>query len=113
MTLWELQARTASLLVASIKSGKGTGLMLRLGDHCQGVACLDGFGLHVERWNRVVSKEGIEVWEKDHQSTTWIQQEENTLLPGEWLCRDERRLGHGIILCPSSIITTWYVNEEL
>jgi len=80
MTLWELQARTPSLLVASIKSGKGTGLMLRLGDHCQGVACLDGFGLHVERWNRVVSKEGIEVWEKDHQSTTWIRQEENTLM---------------------------------
>lgn len=61
MTPWKLQARTPSLLVAFIESGKGIGLMLRLGGHYQGVACLDGFGLHVERWNRVVSKEGIEV----------------------------------------------------
>jgi hypothetical protein len=87
--------------------------MIRLGDYCQGVARLDGFGLHVERWKRVISNEGIGEWRKIHQSTTWIQQEENTLLPGEWLCRDERRLGHGIILCPSSIGTIWYVTEEL
>jgi hypothetical protein len=32
----------------STKSGKGTGLMIRLGDYCQGVARLGGFGLHVE-----------------------------------------------------------------
>jgi hypothetical protein len=65
MAMWELQARTPSLLVASIKSGKGTGLMIRLGDYCQGVARLDGFGLHVERWKRVGSNEGIGEWGKD------------------------------------------------
>jgi hypothetical protein len=86
--------------------------MIRLGDYCQGVARLDGFGLHVERWKRVTDKEGKRVWEKTHQSTTWVQQEEDIFLPGTWLCRDERRLGHGIILCPSSIHTTWYVIEE-
>ena len=32
--------------------------------------------------------------------------EEDIFLPGAWLCRDERRLGHGIILCPSSIHTS-------
>jgi len=44
--------------------------------------------------------------EKTRQSTTWVQQEEDIFLPGAWPCRDERRLGHGIILCPSSIHTT-------
>ena len=100
------------LLVASIKSGKVKGLIIRLGDYCQGVAHLDGFGFHVERWKRVADSEGSQEWVKDHQSTTWVHQEENICLPGEWLCRDERRIGHGIITLPSSVHTTWYIVEE-
>jgi hypothetical protein len=42
--------------------GEGTGLMIRLGDYCQGVTHLDGFGLHVERWKRLGSNEGIGEW---------------------------------------------------
>jgi hypothetical protein len=37
--MWETQTgynrvETSSLLVASIKSGKGSGLMIRVGDYC-------------------------------------------------------------------------------
>lgn len=117
LPMWEIQTEHNAkampyLLAASIKSGKGTGLMIRLGDYCQGVARLDGFGLHAERWKRVTDEEKNTVWVKVHQSTTWVQQEEDIFLPGAWLCRGERRLGHGIILCPSSVHTIWYVDEE-
>ena len=115
--MWETETEHNALsmpylLVASIKSGKGKGLMVRLGDYCQGVAQLDAFGLHVERWKRVTDDRGSRRWIKTHQSTTWVKQEENLFLPGEWLCGDERRLGHGIITCPSSVRTIWYVIEE-
>jgi hypothetical protein len=74
LPIWETQTEHNAvampyLLVATIKSGEGTGLMIRLGDYCQGVVRLDGFGLHVERWKRVTDKEGKRVWEKTRQST--------------------------------------------
>ena len=49
---------------------------------------------------RVTDKEGKRVWEKTPQSTTWVKQEEDIFLPGAWLCRDERRLGHLKVLGP-------------
>ena len=100
------------LLVASIKSGKGKGQMIRLGDYCQGVAHLEDYGLHVERWRRIADNEGKRDWVKDHQSTTWTHQEENFCLPGDWLCWDGRRIGDGIVTMPSTCHTTWYVVEE-
>ena len=116
--MWEVQKEptvtsTPCLLVASIASGKGKGLMIRLGDYCQGVALLDGWGLHIERWKRVAGDRGSQEWIKDPRSTTWIEeQEENAFLPGEWLCRGETRLGHGIVIRPSSVHTIWKVIEE-
>lgn len=62
--------------------------------------------------SQMPDKEKNIVWVKVHQSTTWVQQEENIFLPGAWLYSGERRLGHGIVLCPSSVHTTWYVVEE-
>jgi hypothetical protein len=62
----------------------------------------------MERWKRATDKEGSRVWVKDHQST-WVAQEEDIFLPGAWLCSDERKLGHCIILAHQ----TWYVIEEL
>jgi hypothetical protein len=100
------------LLVASIRSGKEKGQMIRLGDYCQGVAQLEDYGLHVERWRRVANSKGRREWVKDHQSTTWIHQEENFCLPGDWLCWDERRIGHGIITMPSTCHIIRYVVKE-
>jgi hypothetical protein len=52
LPIWETQTEHNAvampyLLVVIIKSGEGTGLMIRLGDYCQGVARPDGFGLRL------------------------------------------------------------------
>ena len=62
--MWETQTENNALsipylLAASIEPGKGKGLMIRLGDYCQGVELLDDWGLHVERWKESQLKEEV------------------------------------------------------
>lgn len=104
---------------AQYSPSRGQGVIIRVGDHCQGLLQVvrpDGQSeLLVERWLRVLEDEkSSEVhedevailavrdgtgadWLKDSRSNTPLEEQVDALLPCMWVCNEQRKLNDEIM----------------
>lgn len=86
-----------------------SGVIIRVGDYCQGIARHAETGVLVERWQRLAveanpalgvgtGQESSTEWLEDWRSNTAEHNKIEGLLPCMWTCREDRKLGDEIVV---------------
>ncbi|KAK4943015.1 hypothetical protein LTR10_017400 [Elasticomyces elasticus] len=86
-----------------------SGVIIRVGDFCQGIARHEEKGVLVERWQRIPTSrdppredidggDGVSEWSKDWRSNTVVDDRTEGLVPCMWICRGNRRLGDEVVV---------------